>query len=235
LKEGAKDFLTKPLNEIEVLLRINNLLETRFYSSLLEQRVKERTKDLEKARMEVLQRLALAAEYRDDNTGQHTRRVGQISALVAANLNLPAETVELIQTAAPLHDVGKIGIPDSILHKPGKLTEEEFAVMKTHTKIGASILSGGTSPMLQLSEEIAMYHHERWDGRGYEGISGDAIPIAGRIVSVADVFDALTHSRPYKEAWTTEDAVAEISRQSGTQFDPQVVDAFMKLSHADLV
>jgi len=230
LKEGAKDFLTKPLDEVEVLLRINNLLESRFHSVLLEEKVRERTQDLEKAQLETLERLAIAAEYRDDDTGQHTRRVGFTAALIAEALGLPKTQVDLIRRAAPLHDVGKIGIADAILLKPGKLIDEEFATMKEHTSIGGKMLSGSSSAWLQLAEEIALTHHERWDGRGYpHGLQGEDIPLVGRIVTIADVFDALTHERPYKKAWPKAEAIAEIERQSGSQFDPRVVAAFLSL------
>ncbi len=230
LKEGARDFLTKPLDETEVLLRINNLLETRFYNILLEARVRERTQDLERAQLETLQRLALAAEYRDDDTGLHTRRVGRTAGLIAHALGLPPSQVDLIRRAAPLHDVGKIGIADSILLKPGKLTEEEFATMRQHTIIGAGMLGGSTSPWLRMAEEIALSHHERWDGTGYpQRLSGEDIPLVGRIVTVADVFDALTNERPYKKAWPLEAAMAEIASQGGKQFDPRVANAFLSL------
>ena len=231
LKEGAIDFLTKPLDEIEVLLRINNLLESRFHSVLLEEKVRERTQELEIAQLETLERLAIAAEYRDDDTGLHTRRVGLHAGCIAAALCLPPAQAGLIQLAAPLHDVGKIGIPDSILLKPGKLTDEEFDAMKQHTIIGGKMLSGSSSPWLQLAEEIALTHHERWDGKGYPSkLAGEEIPLVGRIVAVVDVFDALTHERPYKKAWPLEEALAEIERHSCEQFDPQVVKAFMASS-----
>ncbi len=230
LKEGASDFLTKPLDEIEVLLRIKNLLETRFHSALLEAKVQERTHDLEKAQLETLQRLALAAEYRDDDTGLHTKRVGTTAGCIAQALKFPETQVDLITRAAPLHDVGKIGVSDAILLKPGKLTDQEFDIMRQHTVIGAKMLSGSTSPWLQLAEEIALSHHERWDGRGYpHRLAGEAIPLVGRIVAVADVFDALTHERPYKKAWPVEEARAEIERQSAQQFDPRVVAAFLQM------
>ena len=168
---------------------------------MLEAKVRERTRELEEAQIEIIERLAIAAEFRDDNTGQHTQRVGQMSALLAKQLGLPDAQVSLIRRAAPLHDVGKIGVPDTILMKLGKLTAEEFDVVKTHTVIGARILSGGKFPLLRLAEEIAFSHHERWDGDGYAAIGGTDIPLAGRIVAVADVFDALTQQRPYKPAW----------------------------------
>ena len=236
LKEGARDFLTKPLDDTEVLLRINNLLETRFHSVLLESRVSERTRELENAQLETLQRLALAAEYRDDDTGLHTKRVGSTAGILAGLLDLEPVTVELIHRAAPLHDVGKIGIADAILLKAGKLTDVEFATMKQHTTIGANMLSGSTSPWLNMAEIIALTHHERWDGRGYpQGLCGNDIPIVGRIVAVADVFDALTHQRPYKEPWSIEAAAAEIKSQCGKHFDERVVEAFMSLDLSSLI
>lgn len=236
LAGGAKDFLTKPFDVDEVLLRIKNMLEVRglhlelqSQNRMLEERVRERTRDLEEAHIDTFERLALAAEYRDDNTGQHTLRVGLTSALVARELGLPDAEVELIERAAGLHDVGKIGVPDAILLKPGKLTPEEFEVVKTHTSIGAQLLSGSRSPLLQLAEKIAWAHHERWDGSGYAGIAGEDIPLSGRITAIADVFDALTHDRPYKRAWPIEEALSEIESQRGRHFDPQVVDAFRKI------
>jgi putative two-component system response regulator len=230
LKEGARDFLTKPLDAVEVLLRINNLLEARFYSVLLEDKVRQRTHDLERAQLETLQRLAIASEYRDDDTGLHTKRVGTSARDIAQALGLCPAQVDLILRAAPLHDVGKIGVADAILLKPGKLTGDEFATMKQHTVIGAQMLSGSTSPWLQMAETIALSHHERWDGNGYpHKLSGEEIPLVGRIVAVADVFDALTHERPYKKAWSLLEARAEIESQSGKQFDERVVKAFLTL------
>jgi len=241
LARGAKDFVNKPFDSDEVLLRIRTLLETRFlylqiqsHNQMLEAKVRERTRELEAAQIEIIERLARAAEFRDDNTGQHTERVGQMAALLAKEMGLPDSQVALIRRAAPLHDVGKIGVPDTILLKLGRLTDEEFAIVKTHTVIGARILSGSRFPILRLAEEIAFNHHERWDGDGYAGISRDAIPLAGRIVAVVDVFDALTQKRPYKPAWTVDDAVAEIDRQRGCQFDPTLVDAFLKVIEREL-
>jgi HD-GYP domain-containing protein (c-di-GMP phosphodiesterase class II) len=185
---------------------------------------------LQDSQLLVIQRLAVAAEYRDDDTGQHTRRVGRLSELIGAALDLPEEQLLLLRQAAPLHDVGKIGIPDSILLKRGRLTREEFERMKAHTSVGAAMLAGRNFPLLEMAEEIALGHHERWDGTGYpRGIDAEAIPLAARIVAVADVFDALTHARPYKRAWTVTDAITEISRQRGKQFDGAIVDAFLRV------
>ncbi len=192
--------------------------------------------ELNEARFEDLRRLALVAEYRDDDTNKHTERVARSAQLLACELNLDSEFTWTIHRAAPLHDVGKIGIPDSILLKPGKLTEEEFEVIKTHTVIGGRILCESRFPVVKMAMEIAFTHHERWDGAGYPtGLKGEQIPIAGRIIAVADAFDAMTHARPYKEALAIEHAVAEIRRCSATQFDPEIVEAFMKLDHSALV
>jgi HD-GYP domain-containing protein (c-di-GMP phosphodiesterase class II) len=185
---------------------------------------------LQESQLQVIHRLARAAEYRDDQTGRHTRRVGDLSADIGTALGMPAEQLDLLREAAPLHDVGKIGVPDSILLKPSRLTDDEFERMKTHTTLGARMLAGGRGlPLLDMAEEIAVTHHERWDGSGYPaGLAGPAIPLVGRIVAVADVFDALTHSRPYKDAWSVPDTVAEITAQAGHQFDPAVVEAFLR-------
>jgi putative two-component system response regulator len=237
LSAGARDFLSKPFDNTEVLLRIKNLLETRFLyvqlqhqNEMLEAKVRERTHELEQAQVEILQRLALAAEFRDDETGQHTQRVGQLAARLADTLGLPAEQVELIRMAAPLHDIGKIGIPDRILLKPDVLSVEEMEQMRRHTLIGSRILSGGRYMLLHIAEEIASTHHERWDGSGYpQGLTGEAIPLTGRIVAVADAFDALVNERPYKHAWPVPEVLTEIARQSGEKFDPRVVAALLRL------
>ena len=241
LSMGAKDFLSKPFDAVEALLRIHNLLETRFlYRELrgqndrLDQKVRERTRELEEAQHEILSRLALAAEYRDDQTGEHTRRVGHMSALLARELGLSDEEAELIRQAAPLHDLGKIGIPDGVLMKPGRLTQEEFLTMKTHTDIGASLLSGSRFPLLRLAQEIARTHHEWWNGGGYFGMVGEAIPLASRIVSVADTFDAITHDRPYRAAASIRAALEELRREAGRQFDPKVVEAMARVLEAEV-
>jgi putative two-component system response regulator len=243
LSLGARDFLTKPFDPEEVRLRVSNLLEMRLlqlqlktHGDDLEARVHKRTHQLELSRLELMHRLALAAEYRDDDTHQHAQRIGHTTTLLAAGLGLPAGTVERIRLAAPLHDIGKIAIPDAILLKPGKLTVEEFETIKTHTLIGARILGGSRSQLLRAAAEIALSHHERWDGGGYpSGLAGDAIPLAGRMVAVADVFDALVHHRPYKHPWPVDEATAEVLSQSGRHFDPAVVEAFETLDHNSLV
>jgi putative two-component system response regulator len=235
LSQGASDFLTKPFDMPEVILRTKNMLKTRTYylelrnqNQDLENKVCERTRELEEARLEILKRLALAVEYRDDDTGEHTIRVGANCACVARGMGFPADLIELVKQAAPLHDIGKVGISDAIVLKPQKLTPEEFEVMKTHTLIGGQILSESRFSVLQIGEKIARSHHERWDGRGYpEGLQSETIPLEARITSVVDVFDALTHERPYKHAWPVEDAIGEILRCSGTNFDPAVVEAFL--------
>jgi putative two-component system response regulator len=182
------------------------------------------------ARFEGLERLALAAEYRDDNTHRHTERVALLAVRIAGELDLGDEMLDTLRHAAPLHDVGKIGIPDHILLKPGRLTGEEFELMKTHTTIGARILGESDFTVLRMGREIALTHHERWDGSGYpSGLRGEEIPISGRIVAVADVFDAITHARPYKEALPAGHAIAEITGASDTQFDPRVLAAFTTL------
>ena len=192
--------------------------------------VAERTVELEEAQLEVVTRLALAAEYRDDVTGEHTRRVGRNAAAIAYALGWLEDEVKLLYTAARLHDVGKIGVSDAVLLKPDKLTEDEYELIRQHTVIGARILSDGRSRLLQMAEEIALAHHERFDGRGYpHALAGERIPETARIVAVADVLDALTHERPYKRAWSVEETLAEIARGSGEHFDPQVVAVCLRI------
>ncbi|HEX2165871.1 MAG TPA: HD domain-containing phosphohydrolase, partial [Longimicrobiales bacterium] len=203
----------------------------REHNATLEERVAERTQELEDARLEILYRLARAAEFRDDQTGEHTLRVGRISGRISQVLGLADEARELIARAAPLHDIGKIGIPDTVLLKQDRLDASEREIIQSHTVIGADILSGSRFGLLQLAEEIALSHHERWDGKGYPfGLAADKIPLSGRIVAVADVFDALTHVRPYKKAWTVREALAEIEDQAGSQFDPAVVEALLRIA-----
>jgi putative two-component system response regulator len=243
LSLGASDFLTKPGEATEITLRVRNLLQTKvlhrqlkLQNKQLDEQVRSRTFELEAARLEALERLARAAEFRDDDTGMHAQRVGAISSRVAARLELPDADPELIELAAPLHDIGKIGIPDHILLKAGKLTTEEFEIMKKHSTIGAKILGGSNSPVLKLAAAIALTHHEKWNGTGYPlGLTGEQIPLAGRIVAVADVFDALTHERPYKRAWTQPAAVDYIKGLAGTDFDPLIVAAFCRIGRTSLL
>jgi putative two-component system response regulator len=234
---GAKDFVGKPFDSAEVLLRIRNHLETRFLhhrlrdqNVQLEIMVTERTRELEQSQLEVLERLAAAVEFRDDDTGNHTRRVAEVSAMLAHAVGLDATTVELIRRAAPLHDIGKVGIPDSILLKAGPLTGDEFETMKTHTVIGSRMLSKGRSELVRFSQRIARSHHEWWDGSGYpDRVSGQSIPQEARIVAVADFLDALTHERPYRPAWGIPDTLAEIKRRAGNHFDPAIVKALAEI------
>ena len=234
LELGVADFLTKPFETDEVLLRVRNTLRVSVLrrqlqqaNAELEHRVRARTQELLVARDEILTRLSLAAEFRDDSTHEHTLRVGTYAAAVATELGRPPDWVEQLRQVAPLHDLGKIGVPDAVLLKPARLTPEEFDVVKLHTSIGGQILQGGHSELMVLAEQIARTHHERWDGSGYLGLAGTSIPLAGRIVAVADVWDALTHARPYKPAWPVERARAEIAATRGSHFDPDVADAFL--------
>jgi putative nucleotidyltransferase with HDIG domain len=190
-----------------------------------------RAREAERAQHDTLQRLLQAAGYRDDNTYEHTQRVGLLAGRLARELGLGDRDVALIGQAAPLHDIGKIAIPDSILLKPGRLTEEEFEVIKTHAVMGARVLAGGASDLFAVAETIARHHHERWDGGGYPlGIAGESIPVAARIVHVADVYDVLVHERPYRESLTPSAAASEISAGAGSDFDPKVVEVFAKFS-----
>jgi putative two-component system response regulator len=236
LAAGAMDFLGKPFKMNEVLLRMRNLLHTRAMYLQLQDRnarldgmVRERTLELEATRLDILHRLASAAEFHDDVTGRHTRRVGHAAGLLAAELGLPAAEVAVIEKAAMLHDLGKIGVPDAILLKPGKLTTSEIATMKTHTTIGERLLADSPAPVMQAAAAIALTHHERWDGLGYHGLGGDEIPLTGRITCVVDVFDALTHDRPYRPALPTADVLSLLRRGRGSHFDPRVCDAFLDM------
>ncbi|MFW5425949.1 MAG: HD domain-containing phosphohydrolase [Methylophagaceae bacterium] len=237
LTSGAKDFLTKPFDRQEVILRTSNIIEVRLLHKqilqqniILEAEVKKRTQELENSRLEIIQRLGLAAEYKDNETGNHVLRMSKFSHALAKLYGLADKDLEMILCASPMHDIGKIGIPDRVLLKPGKLDNDEWEIMKSHVTIGAELLSGGESPLLSMAKSIALTHHEKWDGSGYpEGLSGDDIPIEGRICAISDVFDALTSERPYKEAWSIEKAVALIKDESGKHFDPRLVELFEEI------
>ncbi|MBF0135359.1 MAG: response regulator [Magnetococcales bacterium] len=221
---GATDFITKPINWGLLGHRIRYILR----GARNAQALSERELDLLRTRMEIIRRLGQAAEYRDNETGYHIQRMSQYSALLGRAMGLSSHDQELLLNAAPMHDVGKIGIPDKILLKPGKLTAEEFEIMKTHTTLGGELLDQEPSLLLRTAHMIALTHHERWDGAGYPfGLVGEAIPLMGRICSLADVFDALTSARPYKKAWSLDQAVDEIQRCAGTAFDPNLVHIFV--------
>jgi putative two-component system response regulator len=236
LRNGAQDYITKPFSIEELSARVRNLLQAQLNRKMirgrnlqLEQRVCERTQELYNTRLQIVRRLGRAAEYRDNETGLHILRMSKISALLGEAVGMGRESCELLLNASPMHDIGKIGIPDHILLKPGGFEPHEWEIMKSHTTIGADILSGDDSDILNMAREIAFTHHEKWDGSGYpRGLQGENIPLEGRIVAVADVFDALTSERPYKRAWPIEDALDFVRSQRGQHFDPQLVDLFME-------
>ena len=240
LQSGVTDILSKPYETIEILFRIRNMIEMRILHTevknqnlALEDRVRERTKELRDTQLDIIRRLAQAAEFRDNDTGMHIVRMSQYCAKLGAALGLPEALCELILHASPLHDVGKLGIPDRILLKPGPLSSEEFETMKNHTIMGARLLAGSTSPVMQMAEKIAVTHHENWNGTGYPAkLKGDDIPIEGQICSICDVFDALTSHRPYKQPWPVNKAIEEIVRQKGIKFAPRIVDRFLDIQSA---
>lgn len=226
---GAVDYITKPVSPSIVKARVKTHLALFDQNRVLEKKVKERTAELHDTRLQIIHCLGAASEYRDEETGTHISRMSQYSRIIALAAGLPVTEAELLLQAAPMHDVGKIGIPDRILLKPGKLDAEEWEIMKTHTTIGAEIIGSHPSDLLTLAVQVALTHHEKWDGTGYPyGLAGEKIPIHGRIVMLADVFDALTSDRPYKKAWSEATAIQEINDMSGHHFDPQLVLAFMK-------
>jgi two-component system response regulator RpfG len=235
LEAGATDFLIKPLDEHETRARCANLLELRRHkivlsdqARVLQYQVDKSVNEIHERELETLAKLAKAGEFRDKTTGNHLTRMAKYSGLIGHNLGLGAETVHVLEVAAPMHDIGKIGIPDSILLKKGALLPAEEELMRTHPRIGYDILKGSPSKYLSMGAIIAMGHHEKFDGTGYpNGLHGEDIPIVARIVAVADVFDALVSERPYKHAWTTEEAVAHLRSQRGRHFDPRCIDAFL--------
>lgn len=237
LTRGARDFIGKPFDFAELNVRVRNLLDAHMahrlvydQKAVLNQLVDQRTEELRRTRLEAINRLGLAAGYRDNETGEHITRVSLYCRLIARQLGWNSHDCELIHDAAPMHDIGKIGIPDEVLLKPGKLTDSEFETIKLHPQIGADLLAGDESDLMQMAHSIALTHHEKWDGTGYpKGLKAEGIPLEGRIVAVADVFDAVTSDRPYKRAWSFEEATDYISNSSGTHFDPLVVNAFLSV------
>lgn len=243
LMEGANDYINFPFDIREFFARVKNLLQIwqaqkiiQNQKEILEYKVRQRTSQLQKAkgklhesRLEVVWRLARAAEYRDNDTGFHIIRMSKIAALLGKASGLNEEEVDMILNASPMHDIGKLGIPDNILLKPGKLDNEEWIIMQTHAQIGADILAESKSPLLKMAHDIALSHHEKWDGSGYpNGIKGEDIPIEARLSTAADAFDALTSIRPYKQAWSIEDTMNYFRSESGKQFDPAIVKLLEK-------
>ena len=237
LSMGADDYVTKPFFVEELKARVGNMLKLKERDEYLntsldvmESNLIEKLHIIEQTQVEVIIRLGKAAEFRDDETGKHIERIAAYVNLITERLGMHREQLIMMQYAAPMHDVGKIGIPDGVLMKAGKLTPDEFKIIKLHTIIGSRILSGTNLPLLELAKEIAISHHERWDGGGYPlGLKGNEIPISGRIVAIADVFDAITSKRVYKEAWSIEKALEYLMDMRGTQFDPDIVDAFFAI------
>lgn len=234
---GGQRFLHKPYDRTAVVMRIHNLLEADLLNkavlqqkATLEEMIKFRTRELKETQFDVAHRLARAAEHRDNDTGRHIVQMSHYAAVLGQACGMTKEDCDVLFHAMPMHDVGKLGIPDRILLKPGKLTVNEFEVMKQHTVIGANLLSGSQSAVLQMGEVMALTHHERWDGTGYpNGMAGEDIPLVGRICAIADVFDALSSKRCYKDPWPLENTLDEIRSHAGRQFDPYLVDLFEEL------
>ncbi len=228
---GAVDYIAKPVKPRIVLARVRTHLALSDQQHVLESMVRERTDQLYTTRLKVIRTLGQAAEFKDNETGMHIVRMSKYSRELATAMGMPGNWTDLLYNAAPMHDIGKIGIPDAVLLKPGKLDPDELVIMRTHAEIGARIIGDPEgSELFALAASVAMTHHEKWDGSGYpNGLSGEHIPLEGRIVAVADVFDALTSERPYKKAWTVDDALALLSQEKGRHFDPAIVDTFIEI------
>lgn len=226
---GAVDYITKPINSVITKIRIRTHLALSDKKKNLEIEIKEKTKELYETRLEIIHKLSKAAEYRDDATGHHIERVSRYSYTIAKEYGLEEKECETLLNASPMHDIGKIGIPDDILKKTAKLTVEEFDIIKRHSIIGAEIIGHTDNELIHIAKIIALEHHEKWNGKGYpKGLKGEEINLYARITSVADVFDALLSKRPYKEPWDANDTIEWIKKQSGEDFDPKVVDAFVR-------
>ena len=226
---GAVDYITKPYNPAIVKTRVKAQFALALENRHLEQLVKSRTAEIENTRKSIINKLGKAAEYKDNETGMHVVRMALYCRLIAEKISEDKQWIDLLYNAAPMHDIGKIGIPDAVLCKPGKLDADEWQTMMTHSNIGAEILGDEQAPLLVLAQEVALCHHEKWNGKGYpRGLKGEEIPLPSRIVAIADVFDALTSERPYKKAWSVEKAVDLIKEESGQHFDPELVPYFLE-------
>lgn len=229
LELGAVDYIAKPISPPIVKARVRTHLALYDQNRELDRKVKYQTKQLLQTRLQVIQRLGRAAEYKDNETGLHVIRMSQYARILGLAAGMSEPEADMLMNAAPMHDIGKIGIPDNILKKPGKLDRNEFKIMETHCEIGAEIIGNDDSELLQLAKIVALTHHEKWNGQGYPaGLEGEAISRVGRIVAIADVFDALTSKRPYKEEWPIKDAIRLLQIEAGTHFDPQLVSLFVE-------